>query len=167
MTVVLTSGILLILISAFLSASSTAVFSVGGSRLRTLVEEGFKGAEELSDLRTRTGVLQGILLLLGTLCNLSVVGLITGWSSLRWGLQGFWMALPASALLVVVLGELLPRSLAARRSVRVGLAVAPVLVRLERVVGPLLAPFFRLESFLARATGEGGVAVFLKMSASG
>jgi putative hemolysin len=156
MTVVLSVAVLLTLVSAFLSASSTAVFSVGGSRLRTLVEEGFKGAEELSDLRSRTGFLQGILLLLGTLCNLSVVGLITGWGSLRWGLQGFWIALPASALVIVILGELLPRSLAARRSVRVGLAVAPSLVRLERIVGPLLAPFFRLESFLARATGEEG-----------
>jgi putative hemolysin len=156
MTVVISVAVLLTLVSAFLSASSTAVFSVGGSRLRTLVEEGFRGAEELSDLRSRTGFLQGILLLLGTLCNLSVVGLVTGWGSLRWSLQGFWIALPASALVIVILGEILPRSLAARRSVRVGLAVAPTLVRLERVVGPLLAPFFRLESFLARATGEEG-----------
>jgi putative hemolysin len=156
MTVVIPVAVLLTIISAFFSASSTAVFSVGGSRLRTLVEEGFRGAEELSDLRSRTGFLQGILLLSGTLCNLSMVGLVTGWASLRWEFQGFWVALPTSALVIILFGELLPRSLAARRSVRVGLAVAPTVVRLERVVGPLLAPFLRLESLLARATGEEG-----------
>lgn len=154
--VVIPVAVLLTILSAFFSASSTAVFSVGGSRLRTLVEEGFKGAEELSDLRSRTGALQGILLLLGTLCNLFVVGLVTGWASLRWELQGFWIALPASALVIILFGEILPRSVAARRSIRVGLAAAPTLVRLERVIGPILAPFFRLESYLARAVGEEG-----------
>lgn len=156
MTVVIPVAILLTIVSAFFSASSTAVFSVGGSRLRTLVEEGFNGAKELSDLRSRTGFLQGILLLLGTLCNLSVVGLVTGWASLRWELQGFGIALPISALVILLFGEILPRSMAARRSIRVGLAVAPTVVRLERVVGPLLAPFFRLEHYLARAAGEEG-----------
>ena len=156
MMVVIPVAVFLTILSAFFSASSTAVFSVGGSRLRTLVEEGFKGAEELSDLRSRTGFLQGILLLLGTLCNLSVVGLVTGWASLRWDLQGFWIALPASAFVIILFGEILPRSVAARRSIRVGLAAAPTLVRLERVIGPILAPFFRLESYLARAAGEEG-----------
>jgi putative hemolysin len=156
MTVVIPVAAALTLISALFSASSTAIFSVGGSRLRTLLEEGFNGARELSDLRSRAGFLQGILLLLGTLANLVAVGLVTGWASLLWGRDGFVIALPASALAVVLFAEILPRSIAARRSIRVGLAVAPSVLRLERWVGPLFAPFFRLESFLARAAGEEG-----------
>jgi len=156
MTVVIPVAVALTLLSAFCSASSTAIFSVGGSRLRTLLEEGFKGAAELSDLRSMAGFLQGILLLLGTLANLGAVGLVTGWASLLWGRPGFALALPASALAVVLLAEIIPRSVAARRSIRVGLAVAPAVLRLERWVGPLFAPFFRLESFLARAAGEDG-----------
>jgi putative hemolysin len=154
--VVIPVAVVAILISAFFSASSTAIFSVGGSRLRTLVEEGFKGAQQLSELRSRTGFLQGILLLLGTLANLLVVGMVTGWGALRWGMEGFAIALPASAAAIILFGELLPRSLAARRSIRIGLAVAPAVLRLERLVGPLVSPFFRLESLLARAAGEEG-----------
>jgi putative hemolysin len=154
--VVIPVAVAAILISAFFSASSTAIFSVGGSRLRTLVEEGFKGAQQLSELRSRTGFLQGILLLLGTLANLLVVGMVTGWGALRWGMEGFAIALPASAAAIILFGELLPRSLAARRSIRIGLAVAPAVLRLERLVGPLVSPFFRLESLLARAAGEEG-----------
>lgn len=156
MTVVIPVAVLIIMVSAFLSASSTAVFSVGGSRLRTLVEEGFNGAVELSELRSRTGTLQGILLLLAALSNLTVMGLLTGWATLRWGLNGMILALVAGSFAVVTLGEVLPRSIAARRSIRIGLAVAPLLLKLERVVGPVLSPFFRLESYLARATGENG-----------
>ena len=154
--VVIPVAVAAILISAFFSASSTAIFSVGGSRLRTLVEEGFKGAQQLSELRSRTGFLQGILLLLGTLANLLVVGMVTGWGALRWGVEGFAIALPASAAAIILFGELLPRSLAARRSIRIGLAVAPAVLRLERLVGPLVSPFFRLETLLARAAGEEG-----------
>ena len=156
MTIVIAVAVVLIMVSAFMSASSTAVFSVGGSRLRTLVEEGFSGATDLSEVRTRAGTVQGILLLLGALSNLAVMGLLTGWATLRWGLQGFGAALVVGAFLVVTLGEILPRSVAARRSIRIGLAVAPLLIKLEKVVGPVLAPFFRLESYLARATGEDG-----------
>jgi len=156
MTIVIAVAVVLIMVSAFMSASSTAVFSVGGSRLRTLVEEGFSGATDLSEVRTRAGPVQGILLLLGALSNLAVMGLLTGWATLRWGLQGFGAALVVGAFLVVTLGEILPRSVAARRSIRIGLAVAPLLIKLEKVVGPVLAPFFRLESYLARATGEDG-----------
>ncbi len=156
MTVVIPVAALLVALSAFFSASSTALFSLGGSRVRTLLEEGFRGAEELAQLRTRVGSLQGTLFLFGTLTNLTAVGILTGWSALRWGWGGFLWTLLASAFGVLLFGELLPRSLGSRRSVRVALAVAPTILALERVVAPLLAPFFRLESFLARATGDEG-----------
>jgi len=156
MAVVIPVAAALLLFSAFFSAASTAVFSVGGSRIRTLLEEGFKGAQELSELRSRAGSIQGILLVLASLSSLLAVGIISGWSALEWGFRGFLAGLLLSGALVLFLGELLPRSLASRRSIRVALAVAPGLVRLERILGPLLSPFFRLEGYLARAGGENG-----------
>ena len=42
MVVVIPVAAALILLSAFSSVSSTAIFSVGGPRIRTLLEEGFK-----------------------------------------------------------------------------------------------------------------------------
>ena len=154
MMVPLSVAAVLIFLSALLSASSTAVFSVGGSRIRTLLEEGFRGAEELSELRARTGSIQGFLLLLASVSNLTAVGIVTGWSALEWGISGIFQGLLASALAALLLGELIPRSFAARRSIRVALAVAPAILRLERLAGPLLSPLFRLESYLA---GRGAV----------
>jgi putative hemolysin len=156
MTVVISVSTVLILLSAFFSASSTAVFSVGGPRIRTLREEGFKGAEELSELRTRTGPIQGILLFLASLLALLAVGVLTGWFALRWGLPGLLLGLLGSSLCVLILAELLPRSIAARRSIQVALGVAPVILRIERFLSPILSPFFRLERYLARSAGEEG-----------
>jgi len=154
--VVIPAGLALVLLSAFFSASSTAVFSVGGPRIRTLLEEGFQGADALSDLRSRTGSVQGLLLLLSSITSLTAVGLVTGWCALAWGIPGFVQGLAASAAVTLLFGELLPRSLAVRRSVRVALAVAPSILFLERTFGPVLSPFFRMERYLSRATGENG-----------
>ena len=156
MTVIILASAVLILLSAFLSAASTAVFSVGSSRIRTLKDEGFKGSEELSLVRTRAGGIQGLLFLLATFASLLAVGLITGWFAMERGIPGFLIALFASGGGVLLLGEVLPRSIAARRSVRVALAVAPLVLRLENILGPALSPFLRLENYLARAGGENG-----------
>jgi hypothetical protein len=43
---------LLLLVSAFISAAESAAFTVGPSRLRTLLEEGFRGAETLQRVRS-------------------------------------------------------------------------------------------------------------------
>ena len=156
MTVVIAVSSALILLSAFFSASSTAVFSVGGPRIRTLREEGFRGAEELSELRTRAGSIQGILLVLSVLSALLAVGVLTGWCALRWGSSGLLLGPIVSSFGVLILAELLPRSIAARRSISVALAVAPVVLRIDGVLSPLLSPFFRLERYLARSAGEDG-----------
>jgi putative hemolysin len=155
-SVVIPAGVVLVLLSAFLSAASTAVFSVGGARIRTLVEEGFRGAEALSELRSRTGSIQGLLLLLSSFTSLTAVGLVTGWSTLSWGASGFWKGLAISVPATILFGELLPRSLAVRRSVRTALAVAPVILALDRTFGSLFSPFFRLEQYLTRTAGENG-----------
>jgi len=156
MTVVIPISVALLLLSAFFSASSTAIFSVGGSRIRTLREEGFKGAQELSELRSRAGPVQGFLFVLGSLSSLLAVGLFTGRLAQNFGLTGLLVGLFGSGVGVLLLGEVLPRSMAARRSIRVALAVSPLIKKLERILGPVLSPFFRLEGYLARVGGEDG-----------
>lgn len=156
MTVVLLVSVILLLLSAFFSASATAIFSVGGSRIRTLKEEGFKGAEKLSELRSGSGAIQGLLFFLSSLSSLMAAGLLTGWSALTWRWPGLLVGLVSACAAVLLLGQILPRSVAARRSVRIGLAVAPLILKLEQFLRPALSPLFRLESYLARAGGENG-----------
>ena len=63
-----------ILISALCAASETATFAIGTSRLRTMEEEGFRGADALADVRGRAEQTRATLLFLNTLFNAVTVG---------------------------------------------------------------------------------------------
>ena len=150
------TGLLLLIASALLSAFETACFKVGGSRIRTLVDEGFRGAEKLSQLRLEPTQVQTSYVLFNTLLNVGAAGLLIGAGAFNWGGLGAALAVPGAALAVLLLGELLPRVAARRRPVRLALASAPVLLRLERLARPLLSPVQQLERYWAEKSGDDG-----------
>ena len=65
-----------ILVSALCSASETATFTIGTSRLRTMEEEGFRGANALGELKIRAERTRAALLFLNTLFNTVAVGTV-------------------------------------------------------------------------------------------
>jgi putative hemolysin len=145
---------LLLVSSALLSAAEAAVFAPGNSRLRTLVEEGFRGAERLQAARDRGGEVRAAALFVSTLLNGAAVGLVAGAAALDRGAAGLALGIPAGLLAVVFVAEGVPRLLVARRPIRMALLSAPLLLALERVSHPLLAPFLRLDAMLLRRGGD-------------
>jgi len=146
--------LLLVVTSALLSAAETAVYSVHASRLGTLLEEGFEGAEALSGLRANSSVLQTSIHLLITLLNLCAVGLAVGLGAWFAGVRGSLVAFIAMAVVSVVFAEIVPRAFAARRPVHLALASAPTLERVEAIMSVLLGPLLRLEDVLAGSPPE-------------
>ena len=146
--------LLLVALSALLSAAETAVYSVNARRLGTLVEEGFEGAEALARLHRRSPVLHTSIHLLVTILNLAAVGLAVGVGASLAGVQGSLVAFAASAVVFVILGEILPRAIAARRPVHLALASAPALESVDSVTSVLLGPLLRLEDVLAGSPPE-------------
>jgi len=145
---------LLLLLSAALSATESGVFSIGDSRLRTLSSEGFQGADALVRVRARRASLQAALSLLISLLNLAAVGLAAAWG---WAMGDRLMALAAivgAILTVLVLGEIVPRGLAARWPIRIALWTAPRLLEVEGGLRFIVAPGLRLERMLAGGGGE-------------
>jgi len=147
------AGVLL-LFSALLSAAETVIFAVTPSRVRTLLEEGFRGAERLSLARERASPVRAAVFLVNSICNLSAAGLIVGESVLRWGAPALIGAIPAATLGVLVASEGAPRLVASLQPIRVALFSAPVLLLLERSVRPVLAPFVLLDDLIHRRNGE-------------
>ncbi len=145
---------LLLVLSAALSAAESAIFTVGSSRLRTLLEEGFRGAERLERARNQAPTLRATTFLVNSVLNLTAVGIVTGAAALRWGLWGILGAVPLGTIGILLVSEGIPRTVASRPSIRLALISAPFLLLLERWVAPLLTPFLRLEGFLHRRNGE-------------
>jgi putative hemolysin len=144
---------LLLLFSAILSAGESASFSVSPSRLRTLVEEGFRGADRLQRVRDAGPDVRAATFVLNTLLNLCGLGLLVSAGLLRWGLPILAAVVPVAAVGVLVLSEGVPRLVASRQSIRLALLSAPLLLRLERSMRPLLAPFLVLEGLFHRRNG--------------
>jgi len=146
----------LLFLSAFISAAESAAFTVGSSRLRTLVEEGFRGAPTLARVRDREGSVRAAAFLANTALNVTAGGLLVAMAAQVWGLGAAWLAIPAATAGVLIVSEGAPRFVASHQALRLALLSAPALLVLDRMVGPFLAPFGRLEALLARRNGEAG-----------
>jgi magnesium and cobalt exporter, CNNM family len=149
-------GVALIFLSSLLSAGETATFALGRSRLRTLGEEGFRGADALASLRARPEALRGSLIVASVTLDGAAVGLLTLSGTLWTGSLGAVGGMLLALTLAVLVGEVLPRVLAERRPVRIALGMAPVLEAVVNTVSFALSPFGRLEDHLHRRDGERG-----------
>ena len=145
----------LLVVSAFLTAVGAAVLQVGASRLRTLQEEGFAGAEELASLRTDEARTRMALRLLTRALNLAAVGMVTMSAEMAWGPVPALAVLAAAIVLVLLLTDVLPRVVAARSPVRIALLASPVLVAVMRWLSFVTTPLSRLEEvFPPGGSGE-------------
>lgn len=146
----------LTLFSALLSAGETATLALTDSQLRTLNDEGFKGASALGAVRADPGSLYTALILLSTSADTMAVGSLLWWAVLA-DVSGF-PALPLAVSMagVILMAEVAPRMIAARRPVRIALGLAPLLVVVEGIVSRILHPIGRLEDLLEQRDSEDG-----------
>jgi putative hemolysin len=147
---------LAIFLSALLAAAEAAAFAVGSSRLRTLEEEGFRGAEALADLKARPEQVRGSLLVLTTILNACTVGISVIAGTLIRGTSGGAVGLLAGGIVVLIVGQSLPRFLATVRPLRLALGAAPLLVFVEGAVETGTRPFARISGLLVRRNGDEG-----------
>ena len=145
-----------IIISSLCSASETATFAIGTSRLRTMEEEGFRGAAALAELRNRAEQTRASLLFLNTLFNSVTVGAVVLLGYTLHGRAGGEWGLLAGALVVLIFGQGIPRLLASRRPIRFALAAAPAVLSVENRLVAVAKPFRWLAAGMVRAEGADG-----------
>jgi putative hemolysin len=152
----LSAAALSIIISSLCSASETATFAIGTSRLRTMEEEGFRGADALAELRNRAELTRASLLFLNTLFNSVTVGTVVLLGYVLNGTAGGEWGLLAGALAVLIFGQGIPRLLASRHPIRFALAVAPAVLAVENRLVAVAKPFRWLAAGMIRAEGAVG-----------
>jgi CBS domain containing-hemolysin-like protein len=140
-----------LLLSAFFTAAEVSIFSVPQQRILTLVEDREAGSAALADLRNRPGRVL-VLLRLGDAVADLAAGVITGYLAyLEWNVVGAIIAIVLLAIVIVVIGELAPLSLAMNRGVSVALFIAPQLRFFLKILSPIIAPLERLSGFPTRS----------------
>jgi len=153
-TLLIIIAVLLLLLSAVLSAAETAVFSPNDSRVRTLEEEGFRGAAALQAVRTEAYEVRLTLRLLDSLLNLGATSLLVYVGVTREGVPGLAAAVVGAILTVLIIGEIVPRALARRRPVRLALSTSSLLLGLKRILRPMVRPLSHLDRAISASTPE-------------
>ena len=128
----------LILLSAFFSGSETALTTSSRPRLHELEKRGDKRARTVLDLKEQPERLIGGILLGNNLVNILASALATTVFLQLFGESGvIWATLVMTAL-VLVFGEVLPKTYAIVYPERFSLAVASIISVLVRIFGPVV-----------------------------
>ncbi len=129
--------LLLILLSAFFSGSETALTVASRPRMHQLERKGVNRAAIVNRLRDRKDRMIGAILLGNNLVNVLASALATSMLISLAGEAGIAYATVAMTLLILVFGEVLPKTYALQNPDRVALLLAPVFRVLILVLGPI------------------------------
>lgn len=136
---------LLLLMSAVMTAVHDAVFQISRSHTRTLVEEGFDGADSIDAARERKHAVQASVRVTTAALDLSALAVIALTQVSTWGRYGPISSTIIGVVIVLTVADLIPHLIAARRPVRLALSSARMLLVVERIARPLVRPVERLE----------------------
>ena len=136
---------LLLLMSAVMTAVHDAVFQISRSHTRTLVEEGFEGADSIDAARERKHAVQASVRVTTAALDLSALAVIALTQVSTWGRYGPISSTIIGVVIVLTVADLIPHLIAARRPVRLALSSARMLLAVERIARPLVRPVERLE----------------------
>ncbi len=145
--------IVLILCSAFFSSSETGMLSLNRYRLRHMVREGHKGAQRASNLLARPDRLLGTILVGNNIVNILAASVATVLAVDIWGEAGIAISTALLTIVVLIFGEITPKTLAALRPELVAFPASRVLVVLGRLFYPVVWITGAISNLLLRLFG--------------
>ena len=131
--------ILLILLglSAFFSSAETALTTVNRMRIRGLADEGDKRAKTVMNITDNSSKMLSAILIGNNIVNLSAASLTT---SLAYRLGGSMIAMASALLtvLIILFGEITPKTMATLHAEKMSLAYAPVIHLYMKIMTPVI-----------------------------
>lgn len=121
--------VILLLLSAFFSSSETALTTVNKMKLRTLADEGNRSARKVLKVTDNPGKLLSAILIGNNLVNIYASALTTTFCTAIFGNKYIGVATGILTFLVLIFGEITPKTLATRYAVAFSMvAVYPISV---------------------------------------
>jgi len=142
----------LLFLSGVFSGSETALTAVTLARAEALQKDGQGGSKALLQLKQKSTSMLITLLIGNNLVNIGASAFATVVATEHLGALGPGVAVGVLTFLILVFGEITPKSLAIRHSIRVSLAVAPIVLLLMRILFPLVWMFEHLITLVHKMT---------------
>jgi putative hemolysin len=130
--------ILLIILSGFFSGSETALVSLSPAKIRTLVEKKKKFSLIIAGLKEKPDRLLITILIGNNVVNIAASVMATSVAQNAFGSQALGYVVGVMTLLILVFGEIVPKTLAQRFHVLFAQASSPVLLVLSYLLYPII-----------------------------
>ena len=145
--------IILLVLSGFFSMSETALMALSKIRIRHMVEEGVKGAKLVEKLTEDPNKLLGAILIGNNIVNILASSLATTLFVSLVGPSGVGVATAVMTVLVLIFGEITPKSIAKQKSEEVSLKVSKPINIIVKILKPFIGIFSFISSLFIRLLG--------------
>lgn len=147
------SLLVLLVLSGFFSGSETALTSLSMARSEALRKDGRRGAEKLYRLKQDTSRMLITILIGNNVVNIAASALATVIATEAFGHFGPGIAVGLLTIIILIFGEITPKSIAARHSEYISLLVAPAIYTFMRLIFPLVWLFQLFTDWLQKHAG--------------
>ena len=149
----ITAVIILIFLSAFFSSSETALTTLSPHRVRAMVDEGVKKADVLDKVLENGNRMLSVILICNNIVNLSASSLTTIIFQKLFGSSSVGIGTGVLTLLVLIFGEVAPKTMATVRAEKMALKFCRVIWVLMKVFAWLAAIINFLAGGVLKAFG--------------
>ncbi len=130
--------VICIILSAFFSSSEVALISITRAKVRTLVNEGRKGAESLAALKESPHRILTTILIGNNIVNVAAAAIATAVTVSIFGNIGVGIATGVVVIILLVFGEIGPKIYATRHTDHLALSVSKPILYLSKLLSPII-----------------------------
>ena len=145
--------IVCLIFSALFSASETALMSLSKIRVKQMVENKEKGANKINKLLSDPSRLLSAILIGNNVVNIGASSLMTSLAIDVFGNTGVGVATGIMTLLILIFGEITPKSLAAQNSEKISLRLSGFVEFVIILVTPISFVLTIITNFMVKILG--------------
>ncbi|KKY01826.1 hemolysin [Paraclostridium benzoelyticum] len=145
--------VILLIGSGFFSASETALMSLSRIRIRHMQEEGVKGAKLVGKLTEDSGKLLSSILVGNNVVNIAATSISTSLFITLLGTQGVAVATAFMTILVLIFGEITPKTIAANNSEKIAILVSKPIKIIILILTPVVWVFNIITNIIFKLFG--------------
>ncbi|MEN8177415.1 MAG: hemolysin family protein [Pseudomonadota bacterium] len=142
----------LLVLSGVFSGSETALVSLSMARAESLYRQGRAGANALYQLKRNPSRMLITILIGNNVVNIAASAMATVVATEYFGDRGPGIAVGVLTILILIFGEITPKSLATRFAERISLFISPIMFGFMRLIYPLVWVFLQFTNWIQSQT---------------
>ena len=142
--------VILLVLSAFFSSAETAYSTVNRVRMRTLSQEDNKGASRVLGILDQYGKMLSAILIGNNIVNLSASSVATTFAINLWGSRAVGIVTGVLTFIVLMFGEILPKTWAMQNSEQITLVYSRIIRMLMTILTPVIFLIDKISNWILR-----------------